>query len=169
MAYNGIGAGVSLGGELNQSSVPDDEFDIFGLIEALKSGPSPWLTAGLKGATGLLGGIAGLLRGPSWQEKTRKRVARRIESRMYTPLIRRERIKALLPNIRGGLTPALNQIGRRVGATVGMRSGVGQGEIARSEYGNLQAILAAIEKEAMFANANAPFQRAQLIAALTRE
>ena len=126
--------------------------------------PSPLWDIGSKAA----GGLFSLLSGRSWQDKTSEWLANYLKQNMNRPLISQGQINAQIPQLQQSLTPSLNQIANRASQAGVLNSGVGRGEIANQNYSGLMQLLGQLQQKALFANAEAPLQRQQLLASLTR-
>jgi hypothetical protein len=130
--------------------------------------PNPWMQLLSSFGGNLAGGIGNILQGPTWQEMTSKRQAGRLEKEMNNPLVQEGQLRSLYPNIMNQFTPQLNELMAGLTKSGGLESGQGIGEATKYASENLMRLIAAIREKAMFANAQAPLQREQLLASITR-
>jgi S-formylglutathione hydrolase FrmB len=137
------------------------------LLKAMQ-GPSLMTNLLTQFGGGALSGIAGLLRGPTWQERDAKGLAGRLKQQENQPLIQQGQINSLYPQLMGQITPQLNQLLGGLNRQGGLSSGQGQGEAAKYLSESLTRLLGGVNQQALFTNAQAPLQRQQLLAQLVR-
>ena len=151
-------SGGQFGGGLNIASL---------LASIGGGGPGFLAQLGLKTAPALLGGIASLFRGKTFNEKQREQLIRQLQRRRNRPVISQRDISNLIPQIQQTLSPALNRIAGRAAQRVGLGSGVGQGELARANLAGISQPVAQLSAQAPQINAQNQLAIEQLIAQLT--
>ena len=117
---------------------------------------------------GVLSGIGGMLAGPTWQEKSGRALAGRLQRQENQPMVQQSQINALYPQLMAQAMPGLNQAFSRGSQRVGMDSGAAQGEASRYLSETLKRLMGGVQTQSMFMNAQAPLQRQQLLSQLVR-
>lgn len=125
---------------------------------------NPLIDIGSKAA----GGLFSMLAGPTWQDKGSKWLFDYLKQTMNKPVIGRGQIDSFLPGLEASLAPSRNAFAGQAAKRVGLGSGVGQGEMAHRGYGDLMKLFNELKQRAMFTNAQAPMQKANLMSSLAR-
>ena len=125
---------------------------------------NPLIDIGSKAA----GGLFGMFAGPTWQDKGSEWLFNYLKRTMNKPVIGRGQVESYIPGLEASLAPSRNAFAGETAKRVGLGSGVGQGEMAHRGYGDLMRLFNELKQRAMFTNAQAPMQKANLMSSLTR-
>lgn len=100
---------------------------------------NPFITAGANAVGGLLGGLAGLFRGPSESQKRSRAIGDLALNRLGQSVLDPSQFLAQYAQ---SLAPQFNQQAESINRRLGLDSGLAQGALARHQQSTLSGILA---------------------------